>query len=262
VTDTTSERSLTAGRPPWRLAASSLLRADGIVLLRNRVSGFVSLLLPIVIVVVTGLTAKKTARLGGPDLTIALALTVGLISASLLGYAVGVAQDRHAGVLQRLRVTPAPSWMIMASRLVVQVAANLVVSIIVVIVGVIVHGLTLNAAQYALVLVVAVLGAAVFLSIGQAIVGLVDSAGAVSAIGRVLFALLLLLGLLGGTGLLGDTLKTIADWSPVGALMTLFADALTTSAWNDQETYALLACAGYVVVFAFIGIRWFRWDPR
>ena len=31
MTDTTSERSLTAGRPPWRLAASSLLRADGIV---------------------------------------------------------------------------------------------------------------------------------------------------------------------------------------------------------------------------------------
>ena len=258
----TAGQAVNTARPPLGLAAASLLRADALVLLRNRVSGFVSLLLPLVIVVVTGLTEKKTARLGGPDLTIALAITVGLISSSLLGYAVGVAQDRHAGVLQRLRVTPAPSWMIMASRLAVQVVANLIISIIVVIVGVIVHGLNLNVAQYALVVVVAVLGAAVFLSIGQAIVGLVDSAGAVSAIGRVLFALLLLLGLLGGTGLLGDTLKTIADWSPVGALMTLFADALTMSAWNDQEMYALLACAGYIVVFAFIGIRWFRWESR
>lgn len=260
MTETTS--SPDDGRPPLGLAFGSLLRADMLVLLRNRASGVVSLLLPVVIVVVTGLTAKKTARLGGPDLTIALALTVGLMSASLLGYAVGIATDRHAGVLQRLRVTPARTWMIMTSRLVVQVVASLVVSIIVVVVGVIVQGLTPNVGQYALVVAVAVLGAAVFLAIGQAIVGLVDSVGGVSAIGRVLFALLLLLGLLGGTGLLGDTLKTVADWSPVGALMTLFADALAPASWSDQDAWALLACAGYIVVFSFLGIRWFRWNPR
>jgi ABC-2 type transport system permease protein len=63
----------------------------------------------------------------------------------------------------------------MTSRLVVQVATNLIASIIVVIVGAIVHGLTLNVGQYVLVLAAAVLGAAVFLAIGQALVGLVQS---------------------------------------------------------------------------------------
>ena len=70
MTDTAGQAVNTA-RPPLGLAAASLLRADALVLLRNRVSGFVSLLLPLVIVVVTGRTEKKTARLGGPDLTIA-----------------------------------------------------------------------------------------------------------------------------------------------------------------------------------------------
>ncbi len=262
MTDATTSRAVAAGRPSLGLAVGSLLRADGVVILRNRASGILSILLPVLIVIATGLNAKKTARLGGPDLTIGLALTVGLISSSFIGYAVAMAQDRHAGVLQRLRVTPAPTWTIIASRLIVQLIANLVMAVVVVIIGVILHGLSPNVGQYALVLAVAVLGAGVFLTIGQAIVGLVSSVGAVNAIGRTLFAVLLLLGLLGGTGLVGDTLKTIADWSPVGALMTLFSYALTTPAWSNQDTYSVLACAAYIIVFAFIGIRWFRWDPR
>jgi len=77
-----------------------------------------------------------------------------------------------------------------------------------------------------------------------------------------LMIVLLLLGLLGATGILGDTMKTIADWSPVGALMTLFSDVLNHSPWKGQDTYSLLACVGYSFVFAFIGIRWFRWNAR
>ena len=159
-------------------------------------------------------------------------------------------------------MTPAPTWMILASRFFVQVISNLVASIVVVIVGAILHHLTLGVGQYLLVLCVAVLGSAVFLAIGQALVGLVKSATAVNAVGRVLFALLLLLGLLGGTGILGDTMKTVAQWSPVGALMILFSDALNQAAWSTQDAYGLLAGVGYVIVFAFIGIRWFRWDSR
>jgi ABC-2 type transport system permease protein len=260
VTDATTAPPA-ARRPALGPAIRSLLRADCIVLLRNRISGLVSILVPLVVVIATSFGAR-TSRLGGPDLTIGLALTIGLITSSLLGYSISLAQDRDAGVLQRLRVTPSPTWMIMTSRLVVQVIANLLVAVIVVIVGVIMHGLNLNVAQYALVLAVAILGAAVFLSIGQAVVGLVDSTTAVNAVGRILFTILLLLGLLGVTGILGDTVKTIAEWSPVGALMVLFSDALALSPWSDQDTYSLVACAGYIIVFAFIGIRWFRWGSR
>lgn len=248
-------------RPPLGLAMGSLLRADTIVLLNSKTSIGISMLLPVAILVVTTF-GKAQARLGGSSLIIGLALTLGLITSSLFGYTLTLAGDREAGVLQRLRVTPAPTWMIMTSRLLVQVIANLIASTVVVIVGAVVHGLTLNAGQYVLVLVVAVLGAAVFLAIGQTVVGLVKSTSAVNAISRLLMGLLIVLGLTGGTGLLGDTMKTIADWSPVGALMTLFSDVLNQSPWNVQDTYSLLACAGYIIVFAFIGVRWFRWDAR
>jgi ABC-2 type transport system permease protein len=167
-------------RPPLGLAMSSLLRADSIVLLNGKTSVFLSILLPIVILVANSF-GKGQSRLGGSTIIIGLALTLGLLTTSLFGYTLALAHDREIGVLQRLRVTPAPTWMIMTSRLVVQVATNLVASVIVVI---------------------------------------------------------------------------------VGALMTLFADVLNQSPWTGQDTYSLLACAGYIIVFAFIGIRWFRWNSR
>ncbi len=248
-------------RPPLGLAMRSLLRADFLVLLRSRVSVILSILLPVVILVVTTF-GKTQTRFGGAALIVALALTLGLATSCLLGYTLTLAHDREIGVLQRLRVTPAPTWTIMTSRLLVQVATNLIASLMVVILGAILHGLTLNVGQYALLLAIAVLGAAVFLSIGQALVGLVQSTSAINAIGRLLFIVLLLLGLLGGTGILGDTMKSIAAWSPVGALMTLFSDVLNQAAWSDQDAYSLIACFGYIIVFAFIGIRWFRWETR
>ncbi|WP_028266311.1 ABC transporter permease [Arthrobacter sp. MA-N2] len=248
-------------RPPLGLAIGSLLRADSIVMLNSRTSLFLSTLLPVAVLVVTTF-GKAQSRLGGSTLLIGLALTLGLLTSCLLGYTLALAHDRDVGVLQRLQVTPAPNWMIITSRLIVQVATNLIASVIVVVVGAIAHGLTLDVSQYVLVLAVAVLGAAVFLSIGQALVGLVQSTSAISAIGRLLMILLILLGTLGGSGILGDTIKTIADWSPVGALMTLFSDVLNQSAWSGQDASSLLASFAYIIVFAFIGIRWFRWNAR
>lgn len=248
-------------RPALGVALRSLLRADFLVLLNGKTSLFLSILLPIVILLANTF-GKGQSRLGGSSLVIGLALTLGLLTSGLFGYTLALAHDRDVGVLQRLRVTPAPTWMIMTSRVLVQVATNLLASVIVVIVGATAYGLTLSPGQYLLVIAAAVLGAAVFLSIGQAVVGLVQSTSAINAISRVLMILMLLLGLLGGTGILGDTMKAIAAWSPVGALMTLFADTLNGSSWSGQDTNALLACIGYVAVFTFTGVRWFRWNAR
>jgi hypothetical protein len=32
--------------------------------------------------------------------------------------------------------------------------------------------------------------------------------------------------------------------------------------WSSRDTLSLLACFGYIVVCAGIGIRWFQWDAR
>ncbi|WP_423182259.1 ABC transporter permease [Arthrobacter sp. NyZ413] len=244
-------------RPPIGLTLRSLVRADTTVMLRSRQALILNFVLPIVILVTT-----NRGKLGNTGFLIGMAITYGLLSSALIGYSITVARDREAGVFQRLRVTPTPTWAIMASRLGVQLVTNLVVGIVVLVVGSIMHSTYYTPGEYLLLLAVAVLGGAVFLSIGQALVGLVKSATAINAIGRVLFILLILVGILGSTGILGDDFKNFAAWTPVGALINLFSGVLSLSTWGATETGALLVCFGYIVVFAVIGIRWFRWEPQ
>ena len=255
-----SEVTITSERPPLGLIFGSLLRADFTVLLRSGRTLALNALLPLLILVITAL--GKQDRFGTSEFVIGMAVTYGLLASDLLGYALTMSRDRDLGVFQRLRVTPAPTWTIMTSRLSVQLIVNLVITIIVIIAGSIIHHISFTVGQYLLFLAAAIIGGAVFLSIGQAMVGLLKSATVVNAVGRILLIALVLIGLLGATGLLGSAFQTFADWTPVGALFNLFAGALNISAWSGTNTNALIACLAYIAVFSFIGIRWFHWDSQ
>jgi ABC-2 type transport system permease protein len=244
-----------------QLMLTSLLRADSTVLAKNRRALVVTLALPLVLLITTN-SATSTNRLGGAFFVIGLCTAYGLASTSILGYGLTVARDREQGVFQRLRVTPAPTWAIMGSRLAVQVAANLLIALVVLIIGSAIHNVTLSVGKYILFLLISVLGGAVFLGIGQAMVGLLKSADTVNAAARIVFVVLIFLGLFGASGLLGSTWETISQWSPVGAVMTLFAGVLDLTAWGSRETLSIVACIGYTAFFAAIGIRWFQWEAR
>ncbi|MGO9974675.1 MAG: ABC transporter permease [Solirubrobacteraceae bacterium] len=254
-----SSESTTA--PPLQLIFTSLLRADFLVFMKHRRALIISTLLPLFLLVSTS-SNKATDNFGGAVYIIGLAIAYGLMATSLMGYALTVARDREKGVFQRLRVTPAPTWTIMSSRLAMQSIANLIIALVVVIIGTRIHHISPSAGQYALVLVVSIVAGAVFLSIGQALVGLVKSADTLQAVARVLFAALIILGTLGQSGALGGFWESVSTWSPVGVVMTLFAGILKLSAWDSHDTLSLVACAGYIIVFSGIGIRWFQWDPR
>jgi ABC-2 type transport system permease protein len=240
---------------------TSLLRADFLVFLKHRRALIISMLLPLFVLVSTS-GNKATSKFGGALFIIGLAISYGLTATALVGYALTMARDREKGVFQRLRVTPAPTWTIMTSRLAMQSLANLIIALVVVIVGTQMHNVSPSIGQYLLVLLVSLLGGAVFLSLGQALVGLVKSADTVQAVARVLFAILIVLGIFGQTGALGSFWSSVARWSPVGAVMTLFAGVLNLHAWYSRDTLSVVACAGYIIVFAGIGIRFFQWDAR
>jgi ABC-2 type transport system permease protein len=234
------------------------------VLLRNARTMLLNIALPILILISTGLHAnQKTAEgFGATAFDIGLALTYGLMSSSLIGYSLTIARDREAGVFQRLRVTPAPTWAIMSSRILVQIVLNLVMAVIVLVVGGIIHSQAFTPAEYVLVLCVSIVGGAMFLAIAQAVVGLVRSAAVVNALGRILYVVFLLLGLLCSSGLLGTTVKDISAWTPAGAIIDIYGGVLNLSQWNSLDTSGLIAMIIYVLAGGFIGIRWFRWDAR
>src|SRR5579872_4958880 len=110
-----------------------------------------------VFVLVSTTGNRATHTFGGAVFVIGLAISYGLLGTAMIGYAVTVARDREKGVFQRLRVTPAPTWTIMTSRLAMQVLANLTISVGVVLTGSLIHHISPSAGQYALVLLVSIL---------------------------------------------------------------------------------------------------------
>lgn len=247
-----------AAGPPLPRALAALLRADLTTQLRTGRALAITYVVPLALLVALS-SGKRAALLGQVELRVALSLMLGMATNAIVGYPVRVAQDRELGIFQRLRVTPAPGWALMLSRLLVQVVGIVTMSILVMVVAALFIGLRLGPGAVALTLLAAVLGAAVFLAIGQALVGLVKSADMVSAISRVAFIPLVGLGLFGHSDLLGTTFEQVARWSPGGVMATVLGASMEPSTWAADTTWALLAALAYTLLFAGVGIRWFRW---
>jgi ABC-2 type transport system permease protein len=257
VTDAASgSRSIAA--PGLGTALRALLEADLVVQLRNMRAVALSTVLPLVLLFGT-FAGKRATLLGDPRFKVASCMMLGMATIALLGYSMSVARDREAGVFQRLRVTPTPAWAIMASRLAIQVLAILVMAAVVLVAATAFESVTLDAGGYVLTLVAVVFAAAMFLSIGQALVGLIRSTDTLNAVSRLAYIPLFALGLLGRTDILGTTLETIARWSPGGVVATLLGGAMSPTTWNGETWAAVLVVLAYTVAFAGAGIRWFQW---
>jgi ABC-2 type transport system permease protein len=150
----------------------------------------------------------------------------------------------------------------MVSRLAVQILSMLAMSVVVLVAAAVVENVRLDPAAYLLTLAMVIFSSAVFLGVGQALVGLIKSVDTVNALGRLSFLPLVALGLFAHSTIFGTTFETIARWSPGGAVATLLAGAMQPAAWSGDTWWALLASVLYAVVFAGIGIRWFQWSTR
>jgi ABC-2 type transport system permease protein len=255
----------------------ALLAADFTVQLRNNRALLLSFALPLVLLyaLFASYAAKRGIILGDPQFKVAAALTLGMASTAILGYSMTVARDREKGVFQRLRVTPAPTWAIMTSRLLVQVAANLAMALVLLVaanlfVGVS-PGSTLDSnspgledylVAYLLTFICVIFSSALFLSVGQALAGLVKSADTLNAVGRIAYLPLFAVGLFGQSTIFGTTFELISRWSPGGTVETLLSGAMNPASWNSDTWLALAVSTAYSVVFAGIGIRWFQWGAR
>ena len=189
-------------------------------------------------------------------------ITLGLNAIGLMGYSTSIARDRDKGVFQRIRVAPLPTWTIMMSRLLVQLAMILIVITAVFIVGYSYDGILLSPVGYALGVLAGLVGGAVYLALGQAIVGLVKNSETVNATARLVYFVFIMVGMFGELGMLGASVGNAVHWSPYGTVKRIVADALVPGNWNMDTTYALLATVGYAVVFAALGIKKFKWNVK
>jgi len=244
--------------PSNKAVLSSLLRADFTTQWRNRRSLILILLIPVIILI----SWKGAIPKFGGGFVLSNCITIGLNAIGLMGYSNAIARDRDKGIFQRLRVAPLTAWSIMASRLTVQLAMILLVTTGVFVAGHYVDNITLSPAGYALGFAMAFIGGAVYLGLGQAIVGFIKNAETVNAVTRLVYFAFIMIGMFAELGALGEIVGNAAKWSPYGTVKHILAAGMAPSTWNQHSTQALLVTIGYAIVFSGLGIKWFRWSSK
>ena len=241
--------------PATSVVMASLLKADFTTQWRNRRAVILTLLVPVII-----LTSWKplVIRFGGPFI-LSTCITIGLMAIGLMGYSNSIARDRDKGIFQRLRVAPVPTWSIMISRLSVQLAMILLVTSMVFIVGNNYDKITLSPLGYVLTYLAAMVGGAVYLGLGQAVVGLIKNPETVNSTTRLIYFVFIMVGMFGDLGQLYPTVGEVVKYSPYGSVKHLLSASMEPAAWNQQASIALLVTVGYAIFFSSIGIKWFKW---
>lgn len=244
--------------PKTSTVLSALMKADFTTQWRNRRAVVLVLLVPVVILISwKGLVEK----MGGP-FALSNSLTYGLVAIGLMGYTNSIARDRDKGIFQRLRVAPAPNWTIMMSRLFVQLTMIALVTTAIFIVGYDYDNITLAPIGYVITYFTAIIGGAVYLALGQVIVGLIKNPETVNSTSRLVYFTFIIVGMFGGLGMLGKQVEQLTQWSPYGTVKIIMAAGMAPGSWTIDATYALLATIGYTLVFATIGIKNFKWDTK
>ncbi len=244
--------------PSNKTVLTALLRADFTTQWRNRRSVVLILLIPVIILISwQGLVDK----LGGA-FVLSNCITIGLNAIGLMGYSTSIARDRDKGIFQRLRVAPLTAWSIMVSRLTVQLAMISLVTTGVFIAGYFVDHISLSPAGYAIGFAMAFVGGALYLGLGQAIVGLIKNAETVNAVTRLVYFVFIMVGMFAELGALGDKVGNAVKWSPYGTVKHILSAGMQPETWSKHSTEALLVSIGYASVFSALGIRWFRWSAK
>jgi ABC-2 type transport system permease protein len=244
--------------PKTSAVFAALIRADLTTQWRNRRSFVLVLLVPVIILI----SWKGIIDKVGGAFALSSCITIGLVAIGLMGYTNSIARDRDKGIFQRLRVAPVASWSIMASRLAVQLMMILLLTILVFLAGFYIDHISLTAPGYIITFFTAIVGGAVYLGLGQVIVGLIQNPETVNSTSRLIYFLFIMVGMFGEFGILGEQVKEMSLWSPYGTVKQIISAGMEPAKWNNQTTMALLATIGYAVVFSFIGVRKFKWNNK
>jgi ABC-2 type transport system permease protein len=244
--------------PKTSTVLKTLFRADLATTISNRRSVVISLLVPLIIL----FTWKGFIKHAGGPFVLATSIAIGLIAIGLMGYTLSIARDRDKGIFQRLRVAPVPTWAIMTSRISIQLLMIMVLTLFVFIVGYQYDGVLLSPAGYLITFFVAILGGAVYLSLGQLIVGLIKNFETINATTRITYFIFIMTGMVGELLIENPKLKEIVHYSPYGSVKMMLAASMEPEKWTNSTSIAVLVSLGYIIVFAGIGIGKFKWNTK
>jgi ABC-2 type transport system permease protein len=245
-----------------RAQLAALLKVQAKLSLREPHALGLGVGLPAVLLVVFGVISKNVpGNVGGSRLTVIDLYVPTLMVISFIAIAISLpnmlVRDREIGWLRRISTTPVHPSRLLAAQLILDLVLAAVAIVIIIAGGTAIFGAPLSVGIPFFVLSL-VLALAEIFALGLVVVALAPNQTAASAIGGVLFfGLLFLSGLWVQPVQVGQPLRGIMWYSPSGAAVR----AILYSVFHaTPPATTLLTLAGYTLVFAFVAVRYFRWE--
>jgi ABC-2 type transport system permease protein len=247
-------------RRMWMLTKTLLL-----VSLRDRTTIFWNFAFPLGLLIIYGMIwgdASFSAIDAVAWLTVGVAV-LNMMSSGLMGDAAWLTNMRDQGILQRVRATPLPTIQLVGAYTLVRLILVSGQTAAIMALAMLGFGARFDPGGLALAGGVALFGATVFVSLGQALAAIAPSAGAAAAIGQaVSFPLMFLSNLFLPVDQLPNWLAEVSRWLPTAMLVDMLRPLLLPVPGAQAAWFNLIGLLLYGVGGVLIATRFFRWQPR
>jgi ABC-2 type transport system permease protein len=241
----------------WRLVFTEFK-----LLMREPLLMFWALVFPVGLLIVLGslVPDKPEHSLGGLRFIVAYTPVLMLFTLTLLAMSAmpsTLASYRDKGYLKRLATTPVGAPRLLAAQLVLVLGLSVCLVALIVLVSHFAFNVPLPS-QFAGFVLSILLTIGAVASLGLLVAALAPSQRVAGAAGSLLFfPLMFFAGLWVPQQEMGHTLRTISQYTPLGAAVPSIQSA---EAGNWPSATHLIVLAVYTVVLCRIAIRLFRWD--
>lgn len=253
-------------RPPLARLQSQV-GFDLLVFRRNPAATFFTVVLPLIFLVIfTSIFGNDTMANGAKVATLYVPgiLALAIISATAVNLAITMTTRRERGLLKRVRGTPIPPWIFVAAQGIAGFVISVIMTVIIIVVGRILFGVSLNASGVPSLIITLIIGAVSFAMIGLALTAIIPSEDAAPAVTNAVFLPLYFISdiFIAGEGVPG-WIQTIAKVFPVRhlshALQDSFDPFFEGTPWPWEHWFVI---AVWGVIGAVVTLTGFRWTPR
>lgn len=184
---------------------------------------------------------------------------IGMIIATiaLTGLPVALGEYRDQGILRRLQATPLSSTAVLGAQVSTYIVLALFGTVLVVLSGMVVYGLAVPSAPFAVLLAI-ILCCISFFSLGFLLAGVMPTANAAQAAGMALFFPMLFLS---GAGLpqeiLPESLVNFSQFLPLTHVVNLLKGLWFGEGWDVTAVVVLILM---FIIATILSAKTFRWE--
>lgn len=251
---------------PARLLARQIAYENR-VFWRNPVAAFFTVAFPLILLAIFNLVfGGGRIDVPGGSIPMAAYFVPGILALSVVGacftnVAMGIAINRDAGLLKRLRGTPLPAWALLGGKLAHAVLVALLLALVVAAAGMLFYGVALPPSAVPACLLALALGAATCCALGLAITAAIPHAQAASAIVQAtVLPLLFISDVFIPMHRAPDWLVAVADIFPLRHFVLALQAAFNPFDAGTMTWGRLAALAAWLLIGTVAAVRFFRWE--